>query len=489
MSAFEDKIKQVTESLSNLGLTNMLEGAIIEELKKEFRAAGEAATIKPSKTKTVYNTFFTHNKTTGARTQTIDNWDGLLDQFRADTNIRKVNTLLLDKDMNLITKNNIEAMIHQLIENISPKTASDVAKKVYSGIENEVVKANKYEIIFNNGKYNLQNKTFTCGDFPSINKIPWDYNPTATSKLGREILDRYVGDNEGFDIQVFEALGVLAAQDKGFNFKKTFFFDGPSDYAKSFLTEELLQPALGKHNFANIDVATLDDQELAAFINKTAVFDDDMDRGSWETRVISRFKKITGSNTLKAKVLYQDRFDFTNMATAWINCNGLPEMKDTGSGGAIETRMHIIKATVNIKKKYNDPKVYDNVAKHRKEISEWLLKEAMEALSAAIDRGHLTDTEASRTAMVENLEYKDTVFAWMKVYNWGTLNGNVEVAKLYNIYKESFQENQVNYGKGNAVYPKTFAKSIRDYATQFRLVVEKSHGTIKVRQAIAGEEL
>lgn len=129
-------------------------------------------------------------------------------------------------------------------------------------------------------------------------------------------MKRYEGMNIGFTKQVFEAVGMLMAQDKGFKFKCSIFANGDSNYGKSFLFEDIIEPAIGKHNVGHINFTTLDEQGFASFINKTAVYDSDMDKESMNKTAMSKFKKATGDSDLVAKVLYKDKFTFYNYATA-----------------------------------------------------------------------------------------------------------------------------------------------------------------------------
>ncbi len=391
--------------------------------------------------------------------------------------------------MQLINKNKIETLVHSKIRNVSPKAASEIAKKIYFGTPDKTLSSNKDEVVFQNGKYNIKTREFIEGDFESLNKIPWDYNHNAKSKLGKELISRYVGNNIGFDTQIFEVLGIMMFQDKDMGFKKTIFFDGPSDYAKSFLTERLLQPVLGSHNYTQIDSNDLNPAEFAKLINRTAAFDDDMDRGQWSTKSVSNFKKVTGSTKLKAKMLYIDVFDFINYATLWINCNGLPEFKDTGSGGALDTRMHVIKATVNIRQKYHDPDIYQKVEEHQKEISEWLIAEAIQALAKAIDRGSLTETQISKETLRYNNEEKNPVVAWMQQYDWDNCIKGKRTSELFNNYNASFNNTtDINYGKANGVKIKTFTRVLRDNAERMNIKIYVSMGYNKVRKLSPGEE-
>lgn len=421
------------------------------------------------------------------RVEGVQDWELVSTEIGSLLGARKINGVLLDKENQLIKKHELLEFISQQIPNCPPNIEEQIAKKVNRFIKGQQVSISKYEIVFKNGKYNLSTRKFTKGEFESLNRIPYNYNKNAKSDYGKEILDRYVGNQVGFDTQIFEAMGLMMAQDKGFDFKTAIFADGNSNYGKSFLFEELIQPAIGASNIGNVDFSTLDDQEVASFMNKTGVYDSDMNKGRVSEQTKGTFKRATGDGILKARVLYQDKFTFSNYATIWINCNGLPNIIDRGSGGSTENRMHVIKFTVNVKDKFNDPKIGTKVNEKRKEISEWLLANAVHALSDALDKGVLTTTELSKEIKKEALD-QDPVLKFIKNDLLDRKNFKRFDRKPTHIIYQAYQQthlmgigvNSYNIGS-KPVGIKSFNASLADAAIKYNYVIYKvgNHKTFK----------
>ncbi len=410
-------------------------------------------------------------------------WDDLIELINETGNFKKINGVMIDEESNVLTNDKIYEILYRNIKNLDNTNATHIVKRLLQSTENQDLKIDKKYIVLNNGKYNVYTGDFTEGKFISANKIPWDYESDADSELGKEIMNRYIGDNIGFDTQVFEATGLLMSQDKDYKLKKSIFANGDADYGKSFLFEDILAPAIGWENIGNIEFGEIDEQEIASMINKTAVYDSDMQKGMMSSKSISKFKKVVGDTRLKAKILYKDKFSFENYSTAWINCNGLPKIIDRGSGGSIETRIHVIQFTVNVKDKYNDPKISDKVEQKREEISKWIVKESLHALTNVLKRGKLTDTKESLKAKEMELVENDTVNRFLNIHEiLGT--HPIKLSDLYRAYEKSFTD--YNYGDLK-VGKNSFGRTLRDMSKTLGIKVFKSNGQIVIKKEIVEE--
>lgn len=419
----------------------------------------------------------------GRITDVLD-WVKASDDVIKALGIKKINGIITKENNEVLDNKELESFVSQSLRNSDPSIDTKIAKKVSTLIPNKEVKIDKEWIVVKNGKFNVKTGEFIKGEFDSINKIDWNYVPNAKSELGLEVLKRYEGTNAGFITQVFEATGLMMLQDRGQKFKVSIFANGNSNFGKSTLFEWLLQPVIGKKNIAAINFVGMDEQENAKLINKTCAYDSDMDKGQMDKKAIAHFKKVTGDSTLKAKVLYQDRFEFENYATCWVNCNGLPVIIDRGSGGSAENRIHVVQFTVPVKELYPDITLEDRLNQNRKEVSEFILANSLEALHEAYNRGSLTVTDESRKALAREITDEDTVVKFLGYYT-PMMKAPMKVTDLFREYEKTFGGTDdnlgINYGFPS-VKRNSFYATMRDNAKRFEYKIYMSSGyeTIKL---------
>lgn len=402
----------------------------------------------------------------------VADWDSVAGIILQLGNFKKINGVIVKEDNNLATKEDINSVISSYVSNISPYFTSQIHSKI-NQVKGENIPITSEYIMFKNGAYRVEDGKFFDNkdgqEYISVNKIPHNYVKHAKSELGEEIFSRYSKNNEDWREQIFEAVGVMCIQKR---VKVTIVCNGPSNTAKSFLYNNIVLPAIGEHNSTIIRIDDLDSEEVASLINKTAAYEDDATRGSLSHKTIAHFKRITGSDILKGKILYKDKFSFKNYATMWINTNGMINMLDSGTGGSIENRIQMINFTVNMKKAHNEPNLDKRIAKEQKEISEWLLANAMRALTRLQNNGYeFTESYLSNGEKERHLLRTDSVYKFMKEF--GPLqNGDSYLIKdkYYDYVKEFDEYNSVTqtrgilYGLGNPKPFKYFVEDVKEYA-------------------------
>lgn len=409
----------------------------------------------------------------------VFDWNKLLRIFMEEAGFVKINDILKHKDENkLVLMEDLHRSIHKTIFNLGSTLENNIYQKIFKSAESENIEINPEEIVFKNGKLNVYTMEFIPGIFKSINTIPHNYDPNAKSAYGREILDRYVGDNKGFDTQIFEATGLMMMQDRGKKFKCAIFADGPSNYGKNFIFDEMIMPAIGTENIGGFELNKIDEPtQLTKFVHKTAVYDSDTDNTTVKSSAKATFKRITGGTRCTAKILYKDLFEFDNYATMWISCNGVPKMNDQGSGGATENRMHVIKFTVPVKQKYDDPHIFKRIKKESDEISRWLIAKSVKAIHDALIRGKLTQTELTQDAVSSEYD-NDPFHRWASVYFTEIYDEKPKKAdELFKNFLCTFEQNEnpagdvitgINYGFKRDLYGrKGFVGHLKDHGSKY----------------------
>lgn len=422
----------------------------------------------------------------------VSKWDKLALKIAEDNNILKINGMLLDGDtMDLYNKSDLYGLISTSLNNSSPTIDALVANKIKSYIPKCDIEPSERYIVCANGRFDVwtgvfekhTSKTKNNKEFQSLNKINIKYNTTADSKLGKEIIKRFVGNNIGFDKQFFEALGMSLWQGKA---KQAIFANGDSNFGKSWLFDNFVAPVVGKNNFNTIRIADMNEESNASMANKTLAYDSDMSTRLISGNTVEYFKKATGDGQLKAKILYVDKFDFTNYATIWANCNGLPVWSDIGSGGSLDNRMNVMQFTVNVKRDFPDPT--KEVKAQREEINKWLLKEALNALHEYYKRGcKFTQTLASQKAIEKTYKHNDTVDKFIKftlIPNYKTKATGIPLTNVFKLYESTFlaenEDEGYNYGD-HKLGKVLFNKSLRDKETEYGFATYMSGGKEKFK--------
>lgn len=465
-----------------------LQVMIFEKLKE--LDAFSKMTIVPLPKIYEYMNYETQKDTYFMKGKEITIWELFLDEFSKMCQIRKINGILKNFETNeIITKEGLYEMIAKNIFNTDKSLDKQIFEKLVDSLPNKYLQTSKYWIVFNNCKVNIKTMEVVYGQFESANIIPHNYNPDAESDYGRELMDRYIGTNIGFDTQIFEAMGLMMTQSRDLGLKVAIFANGDADFGKNFLFDYMIAPAIGKHNIGAFSLGRVDNlTERVSFIHKTAAYDQESINSKMTAAQLRSFKEITGGDTLPAKILYKDIFTFENYATVWMNCNGIPDIKDQGSGGAAETRIHLIQFTVPVKKKYRDPEIYDKVEKYSNEISEWMIAESIKAIHNVLKTGELTVTEISRMKLDTELYVDDVFHRWAEFFFGG--NGHVglwdkspiKLNDLYILFLETFKDTIVgtsydkkylglagiNYGSNPKHFSmKWFRKNIQDQQVKY----------------------
>lgn len=410
----------------------------------------------------------------------VREWDKLSLKLAEDWGLVKINgNIFIEESMELITQAKMLELTSQALGNSDPALDNSVARKITTYIMNEMVFPNEKYIVVKNGRFNVETGVFEKGDFKSVNRIDVKYNKTATSKLGREVLNRYVGTNFGFDTQFFEAVGLAMWQGKA---KEAIFCNGDSNFGKSWLFDNFVRPVVGSKNIGGFRLADMDHESNSALVNKTLAYDSDISTGVIKGSTIENFKKATGDGNLIAKILFKDKFEFENYATIWVNCNGLPVWSDIGSGGSLENRMNVMQFTVNVKRDFPNPT--KEVQANIEEIKKWILKEALNALHEYHKRGNkFTVTTASENAVIAAYKTGDTVDKFLAQFITNTVKGRktgIDVVNVYQAYERTFERNEINYGD-TPLGKKLMWKSIGDKGEYYGIETFASNGKQKMR--------
>lgn len=202
---------------------------------------------------------------------------------------------------------------------------------------------------------------------------PVEYNPDASAPTWAAFLARIMADNADLVTFLQRAIGYsltgssqervfFVCHGKGANGKTTLLETVQAllgDYATRTPTETLMVKRAGE---ASNDVARL---KGARF-----VFASEAEEG--QRLAVSRVKDMTGGDTLAARFMYSEYFEFRAEFKIWLATNHRPGIKDTNT--AIWDRLREIPFTVRIEPKDQDRKMPQKLLAELPGILAWAVR-------------------------------------------------------------------------------------------------------------------
>jgi putative DNA primase/helicase len=189
------------------------------------------------------------------------------------------------------------------------------------------------------------------------------------------------------------------------------------DYATTAQAETLMQK-----NKSGGDASP----DLARLVNKRAVFISEGDRSHQFNEAL--VKQLTGQDTVTARALYQDYFEFTPVFKIHLSTNYLPKVRGTDEG--IWRRLQPIPYTVSFAGEKLDKSLGKRLMKEKSGILNWLLK----GLQNWMDEG-LIEPSAIKKAKSSYRSDSDNVLRFLESETRITPYGKVSKSDLYQHYK------------------------------------------------------
>ena len=195
-------------------------------------------------------------------------------------------------------------------------------------------------IAFRNGIYNIDTNTLEPFN-PEIiitNKIPWDYNPYATSELIDTVLDRLSCNDKEIRYSLEEVAGACLYRSATIGGGKCAVLVGDKHNGKSTYLH-MIETMLGKENYSAVDMGDLKDRfSTIMMFGKLANIGDDI--SSEYIADTSTLKKMITGEVVKAEQKGSPAINFTPYAMHIYSANDIPRMKDRT--GAMQRRLLLI---------------------------------------------------------------------------------------------------------------------------------------------------
>ncbi|VIF92453.1 P4 family phage/plasmid primase [Clostridioides difficile] len=324
----------------------------------------------------------------------------------------------------------IEAEMINNISNLNKAKRSEVLSYLNLLISENTSMSEANLIAFKNGIYNIVDDSFIefSPEFIITNKVNWNYNPGAYSKLVDKTMNKLsCGD---FEIRMLleEVVGYCFYRRN--ELRKAFILTGDKANGKSTYLD-MIKTLLGDENTSALDLKELSDRfKTAELFGKLANIGDDIGDEFIANPAI--FKKLVSGDRVNVERKGQNPFDFNNYSKFLFSANNIPRIKD--KTGAVLDRLIIIpfNASFSVKDKDFDP--YIKYKLREQEAIEYLINLGLEGLKRVLKNRKFTVPDKVKKEIVEYEEVNNPILGFFKEVDKIENESTKEIYRKYQEY-------------------------------------------------------
>ena len=254
------------------------------------------------------------------------------------------------------------------------------------------------------------------------------YDPEATAPIWQKFLHRIMGGNEDLISYLQRAIGYSLTSDT--SEQVMFMLWGGGQNGKSVFIETLAKIFGSYHAATTSDLVLLDTQsgENAIARLKGARFVPASEVPENSRFNEARIKQLTGQDTIAARFLYREYFEFRPHFKFWLRCNSRPQIQ--GSDLGIWRRMHCVPFTQTITEAEKDKHLGSKLLQELPGILNWCIAGCQEWLRIGLAAPHeVADTVS------EYREDMDRLGQWLEECCMQDSELRVKGRTLYESYK------------------------------------------------------
>ncbi|HBG7259916.1 DNA primase family protein [Clostridioides difficile] len=324
----------------------------------------------------------------------------------------------------------IEAEMINNISNLNKAKRSEVLSYLNLLISENTSMSEANLIAFKNGIYNIVDDSFIefSPEFIITNKVNWNYNPGAYSKLVDKTMNKLsCGD---FEIRMLleEVVGYCFYRRN--ELRKAFILTGDKANGKSTYLD-MIKTLLGDENTSALDLKELSDRfKTAELFGKLANIGDDIGDEFIANPAI--FKKLVSGDRVNVERKGQNPFDFNNYSKFLFSTNNIPRIKD--KTGAVLDRLIIIpfNASFSVNDKDFDP--YIKYKLREQEAIEYLINLGLEGLKRVLKNRKFTVPDKVKKEILEYEEVNNPILGFFKEVDKIENESTKEIYRKYQEY-------------------------------------------------------
>ncbi|HAU4837208.1 TPA: DNA primase [Clostridioides difficile] len=324
----------------------------------------------------------------------------------------------------------IEAEMINNISNLNKAKRSEVLSYLNLLISENTSMSEANLIAFKNGIYNIVDDSFIefSPEFIITNKVNWNYNPGAYSKLVDKTMNKLsCGD---FEIRMLleEVVGYCFYRRN--ELRKAFILTGDKANGKSTYLD-MIKTLLGDENTSALDLKELSDRfKTAELFGKLANIGDDIGDEFIANPAI--FKKLVSGDRVNVERKGQNPFDFNNYSKFLFSANNIPRIKD--KTGAVLDRLIIIpfNASFSVNDKDFDP--YIKYKLREQDAIEYLINLGLEGLKRVLKNRKFTVPDKVKKEILEYEEVNNPILGFFKEVDKIENESTKEIYRKYQEY-------------------------------------------------------
>lgn len=276
----------------------------------------------------------------------------------------------------------IESAMIEHIPNLSQSKRKEVLSYLNLLIKKESKIADANLIAFKNGVLDIVTDELMdfSAEYVITNKIPHNYNPTATSQLLDNTIRKLACNDDVVEKLLYQAVGYSCYRRN--ELRKSMFLLGEKRNGKSTFLD-MVSTLLGEENIANLDLAEIGDRfRTAELTGKLANIGDDI-ADEWISNA-SIFKKVVSGDVVTVERKGKDPYKLRSFAKFFFSANSLPRIGRGKDSAAILDRLVIIPFDAVFSKTAGD---YDPFIKYKlrdESVMEALIAKAIPALKEVL---------------------------------------------------------------------------------------------------------
>lgn len=303
---------------------------------------------------------------------------------------------LITKDLEKACKYYSDTTSRSLMNFIYDKTYENIKSEVFD----EVFNIRPYNIVFENGTYNMLTREFENSfdkyEYNTI-VIPHNYNynagvPTKTINF----LSMMTSDPDEIKF-IFEWIGFLMV--KRYDIQKMLFLTGDGGNGKSTLIK-LMTAVVGANNTSTVSMKSLLNNQFQSSLLYNKLFNTVADIGADFFDDSSILKALTGDDHITIERKGENGFSYLNFAKMTYSCNKLPRFKDTTGG--LQRRPIILPLNEDFSSLVKASDIHINDIVNDYEEMEKVVKYSIDKFVEVIENGKkFTESEAMIKARID----------------------------------------------------------------------------------------
>lgn len=361
----------------------------------------------------------------------------------------------------------IEAAMIKHISSLNRAKRSEVLAYLEILIRDNRRQSDANLIAFRNGVFDIASETLLpfSHEYVITNKIDWNYNPEAYSKIADDVLNRIACKDRQIRAILEECIGYCFYRRNELG--KAFILTGDKNNGKSTFLEMIFN-LLGTSNVAALDLKQLGERfKTASLVDKLANIGDDIsDEFIPDTAI---FKKLVTGNPINVERKGKDPFDFNNYSKFLFSANNIPRIKDKTEAALRRLIIVPFNAQFSVKDKDFDP--YIKYKLQSDEVMEYLIRIGIEGLQRILTNNGFTKSDKVEAELQEYRENNNPILGFFKEYQDEQID-NEPTHKVYRRYME--------YCLANSLQPMSnveFSKQVNrvlGYSVMVKRVANKS---------------